>query len=90
MWIIHICIAAFWWFCGVLLLFREAHVWEMVSDIPWFQRTFRSSASRKWERFSRDAGLVCLVAGCLLFIQLPFGMGAFGIVLALPPLLFYL
>ena len=88
MWILQICIASFWLYLSIHLLFREAVVWESVSDIPWFRDTFGCSSSRKWERFCRDVGLVCLVTACLLFIKLPFGMGAFGIIVALPPLVY--
>ena len=90
MWIIQICVASFWLYVGIHLLYREAFVWESVERIPWFRRTFRNSSTRKWERFCRDAGLVCLAAGCLLFINLPFGIGAFGVIIALPPLVFLL
>ena len=90
MWLIQIGIAAFWWYIGILLLFREALVWEAVESVPWFRRSFGCSATRGWERFSRNAGLVCLLAGGLLFLKLPFGMGAFGLLVALPPLIFLL
>lgn len=90
MWIIQICVAAFWWYLGILLLFREAAVWSTVDKHPWIRRTFGCSSSRKWERFCRDAGLISLVTGCLLFIKLPFGMGVFGILVAAPPLLAFL
>ncbi len=90
MWIAQICIAVFWWTIGMHLLFREALVWGSVERIPWFRKRFGSSATRKWERFCREAGLLCVVTGCLLFMKLPFGMGAFGLLLALPPLFFLL
>ncbi len=90
MWLIQICIASFWWYIGVQLLFREAVAWATIDHIPWFRKTFRSGASRKWERFCREAGLLCFVTGCLLFLDLPFGLGSLGLVLALPPLIFLL
>ena len=90
MWIIQICVASFWLHVGIHLLYREALVWEAVEGIPWFRRRFHSSSSRKWERFCRDAGLVCLLVGCLLFISLPFGIGVLGVLIALPPLIFLL
>ncbi len=90
MWLVQICIASFWWYLGMNLLFREARVWETVDHIPWFRLNFRGPSTRKWERFCRDAGLLCLATGCLLFLNLPFGMGTFGLLLCLPPLLFLL
>ena len=90
MWIIQICIASFWWYVGICLVYREALVWETVGQFGWFRKTFGSSSSRKWERFCREAGLVSLVTSCLLFVSLPFGIGIFGIGFALPPLLFLL
>ena len=90
MWIIQICIASFWWYIGVHLLFREALVWSTFEHIDWFYRQFGSPSSRKWERFCRDAGLLCLVCGALLFLKLPFGLGAFGVIISLSPLLFLL
>ncbi len=90
MWMIQICLASFWWYIGILLLFRGASAWEVVREISWFRSAFHSSASRKWERFCRDAGLICFVTSCLLFLNLPYGMAAFGIIIALPPLLFFL
>ena len=90
MWIIRIIFASFWWYMGMLLLFREALVWRSVEQISWFRITFGSSATPRWERFCRDAGLVCAAVGGLLFLTLPFGMGAFGLIIAAPPLLFLL
>ncbi len=90
MWLLQICVASFWFYIGVHLLFREAKVWATVHHIPWFRRVFGCSSCRKWERFCRDAGLVCLLIGCLLFVKLPFGMGAFGLLVALPPIVFLL
>ena len=90
MWILQICIASFWWYIGIHLLFRDALVWATVGEIPWVRKLFHSSASRKWERFCRDAGLIALVAAALLFINLPFGMGIFGVIIGVLPLLFLL
>lgn len=90
MWIVQICVASFWWYIGVHLLFREAKVWATVDQIPWFRRAFESSSTRKWERFCRDAGLICLAVGCLLFLKLPYGLGAFGVIVAMPPLIVFL
>ncbi len=88
--IIQICIASFWWYIGIQLLFREAVVWATVGHIPWFRKIFHCSSTRKWERFCREAGLLCFATGGLLFISLPFGMGIFGLFVALPPLIFLL
>ncbi len=90
MWILHICIAAFWWYLGMNLLFREALVWATVDHIAWFRSHFRGPSTRKWERFCRDAGILCVATACLLLLNLPFGMGAFGLIAALPTLLFLL
>ncbi len=90
MWIVQICVAAFWYSIGVYLLFREATVWETARQFGWFRRHFRSGSCRKWERFCRDAGLLCFAVGCLLFFKLPFGMGLFGVIIALPLLAFLL
>lgn len=90
MWIVQICVASFWWYIGLLLLFRETLVWSSVGQIPWFRKTFGNSSTRKWERFSREAGMVCFAAGCLLFLKLPFGMGVFGVIVAAPPLVIFL
>ena len=90
MWIVQIVIAAFWWHIGFLLLFREALVWRGVEDIAWFRQRFGSGHTRGWERFCRHGGVICVVAGCLLFLKLPFGMGALGVFIALPPLIFLL
>ena len=90
MWIIQMCIAAFWWYLGIHLLFRGTLVWASVERVAWFQRRFGGPSTRQWERFCCEAGLVCLAAGCLLFLGLPYGMGAFGLIIALPPLLFLL
>lgn len=87
MWLAQICIAAFWWTIGIMLLFHEARFWRAVEHIAWFRSRFGSSATRGWERFGREAGSVCLLAGCLLFIKLPYGMGVLGLLLALPPLI---
>ncbi len=88
MWIIQICIASFWWYIAVHLLFREAKVWRTVEHIAWFSKNFSNCASLRWERFCRDAGVLALVTGCLLFVKLPFGVGALGIIIALPPIIF--
>ncbi len=90
MWLLQICIASFWWYLGMNLLFREALVWSTVDHIAWFRLRFGGPSSRRWERFCRDAGLLCAVTGCLLFLNLPFDMGAFGLIIALPALLFLL
>ena len=90
MWIIQICLASFWLYLGIHLLFREALVWRAFDHIPWFRKVFESASTRKWERFCRDAGLVSFTVGCLLFINLPYGMGVFGILVAVPPLVFFL
>ena len=90
MWVIQICMASFWWYLGIHLLFREALVWGSVENIAWFRRRFSSSSSRKWGRFCREAGLICLAVGGLLFLSLPYGLGVFGLIVALPPLLFLL
>ena len=87
MWLLQIVIASFWWFLGVNLLFRESLVWSTVDHIAWFRMTFRGPSTRKWERFCRDAGLLCLATGCLLFLGLPHGMGVVGLFLAPLPLL---
>ena len=87
MWIIQICVAAFWWYVGVHLLFRDTLVWNSFGEIPWVRRIFHNPSTRRWERFCRDGGLIALVAGGLLFFTLPFGIGALGIILAAPPLL---
>ena len=86
MWIVQICLAAFWYYLGIHLLFREAKVWASVGHIPWFRRVFRCSSTRRWELFCRDAGLLSLVVGCLLFLQLPFGIGTLGVMAGLLPL----
>ena len=90
MWIIQICIASFWWYIGIHLLFREAAVWATVDQVPWFRKSFGGASTRKWERFCRDAGLICFATGCLLFLKLPYGMGAFGVIVAAPPLILFL
>ncbi|MCY3780145.1 MAG: hypothetical protein OXG78_07550 [Chloroflexi bacterium] len=90
MWIVQICFASFCWYIGIHLLFREAAVWTTVEGIPWFRRAFGSSSTRKWERFCRDAGLICLATGCLLFLKLPFGLGVFGVIVAAPLLVVFL
>ncbi|MCY3582816.1 MAG: hypothetical protein OXG92_05150 [Chloroflexi bacterium] len=90
MWILQICIASFWWYLGMNLLFREALVWATVDHIAWFRLNFRGPSTRKWERFCRDVGLLCVVTGCLLFLKLPFGMGALCLLITLPTLLFLL
>lgn len=90
MWIIQICIASFWWYVGVHLLFRDALVWNSLAEIPRFRKVFRSPSTRKWERFCRDGGLVALSTGLLLFVTLPYGLGALGVLIALPPMIFLL
>ena len=90
MWIVQICVASFWWYVGVHLLFRDALVWNAFGDIPWVRRVFPGPSSRKWERFCRDGGLIALATGALLFITLPFGLGLFGVIVASPALLFLL
>ena len=90
MWIIQICVASFWWYVGIHLLFRDALVWNTFGEIPWARKAFRGPHTRKWELFCRDAGLLALATGGLLFVTLPFGIGAFGIMIALPPVLFLL
>ena len=87
MWIIQICVASFWYYIGFHLLFREAQVWATVGQIRWFRRVFQSSTTRRWELFCRDAGLLCLVVGLLLFFTLPYGMGMLGLLGGLLPLL---
>ena len=90
MWIIQICVASFWWYVGIHLLFREALVWSAVDQIPWFRRSFGCSSTRKWKRFCRDAGLICFATGCLLFLNLPYGLGVLGLLVAAPPLIIFL
>lgn len=90
MWIAQICLASFWFYIGIHLLFREAQVWATASHIRWIRRLFPGSYSPKRERFCRDAGLVCLLVGCLLFCKTPFGMGALGLLIGAPPLLILL
>ena len=90
MWIIQICVASFWWYVGVHLLFRDAHVWTAVGEIPWVRKIFHGPSTRKWERFCRDGGLIALTAGSLLFITLPYGVGACGVIIALPAMVFLL
>lgn len=90
MWIVQICVASFWWYVGIHLLYREALVWSAVREIPWFRKTFAGPSSRKWERFCRDGGLVALACGALLFVTLPFGIGVFGIMVAASALIFLL
>lgn len=90
MWMVQVGVASFWWYLGVHLLFREALVWGSVAHIAWFHRRFSSSSSREWERCRRQAGLTCLATGGLLFLGLPYGLGALGLMIALPPLLFLL
>ncbi len=90
MWLAQVCLASFWWYLGIGLLFRGALVWRSVGEIPWFRRRFRCSSTRQWERFCRDAGLLSLATGCLLFAQLPYGIGILGPLLALPPMVFLL
>lgn len=90
MWIVQIGLASFWWYVGIHLLFRDTLVWNSFGEIPWARKAFGGPSTRKWERFCRDAGLVALATGGLLFITLPFGIGVFGIVIAAPPLLFLL
>ena len=87
MWLLQIGIASFWWLIAVHLLFREALAWRAVEDIGWFRRRFKNGASREWERFCRDAGLLCAIAAGLLLLQLPFGLGALGVIMASLPLL---
>ena len=87
MWLLQIGIASFWWYVGMSLLFRETLVWARVDHIAWFRATFHGPSTRKWERFCRDAGLVCLATGCLLFLGLPNGMGVVGVLVALPSLM---
>lgn len=88
--IIRIVLASFWWYIGMLLLFREAMVWRSVEQIDWFRTAFGSSTTPRWQRFCRDAGLICAVVGGLLFVTLPYGMGALGLLIALPPLILML
>ena len=90
MWLAQIAIAAFWWHIGFMLLFREALVWRGVEDIAWFRRRFGSGHTRDWERSCKHFGWLCIVASSLLLLKLPFGLGALGLFLALPPLLFFL
>lgn len=90
MWILQIIIASFWWYIALHLLSREALVWRSVKHFTWFRSRFYSSSTRRWERFCREAGLICAVIGGLLFVTLPYGMGAFGLIVALPPMLFLL
>jgi len=90
MWLIQIGVASFWLFIATTLLFRESMFWRSVEDIPWFRRTFKDSTTRKWERFCRDAGIICMAVACLLFITLPFGVGLFGVMIGIPPLIFLL
>lgn len=90
MWIVQIVVAAFWWHIGIHLLFRETLVWQSVGHIPWFRKKFADSATRRCERFCLHSGLICCVTGCLLFLKLPLGVGALGVIIALPPLLFLL
>ena len=90
MWILQIIIASFWCYIAMHLLCREALVWRSVGQFAWFRNRFYSSATRRWERFCREAGLVCAVIGGLLLLTLPYGMGAFGLIFALPPMLFLL
>lgn len=90
MWIVQIVVASFWWYLAMHLLYREATVWRTVERFGWFRERFYSNASGRWERFCRDAGIVCAVVAGLLFLTLPYGMGAFGLLVALPPMLFLL
>jgi len=90
MWIVQICVASFWWYVGIHLLYRETLVWSAVCEIPWFRRVFPSPSSRKWERFCRDGGLVALATGALLFVTLPYGIGVFGMLVATPAMIFLL
>ena len=90
MWIIQICIASFWWYVGIHLLFRDTLVWNTFGEIPWVRKVFGGPSTRKWERFCRDGGFIALVTGGLLFVTLPMGIGVLGIILAVPPLLFLL
>ncbi len=90
MWLLQICVASFWWYVGIHLLFREALVWTAVADIPWVNKIFPGPSSRKWERFCRDGGLITLATGALLFITLPFGIGVFGVIVAGLAMLFLL
>lgn len=88
MWMIQLCIASFWWYLGIHLLFREALVWESVGQIAWFRQRFGGPSTRQWERFCRQAGLICAVISFLLFLGLPFGIGVFGLIIALLLFLF--
>jgi hypothetical protein len=90
MWIVQICVASFWWYVGIHLLFRDALVWTTVGEIPWFHKVFHGPSSRRWERFCRDGGLVALSTGGLLFITLPYGIGVFGVIIAAPAMIFLL
>lgn len=88
MWIIQIIVASFWLFMSTILLFRENLLWNSVEEIAWFRNTFGDSTSRKWERFCRDTGLVCMATAVMLFVTLPWGIGIFGVLVALPPMIF--
>lgn len=90
MWMVQIGVASFWWYLGVHLLFRDALVWDSVAYITWFHRRFSSSSSREWERCCRQAGPICFATGGLLFLGLPHGLGALGLMIAVPSLLFLL
>ena len=90
MWVIQIGLASFWWYLGIHLLFRDTLVWNTFGEIPWARQVFGGPSTRKWERFSRDGGLIALVTAGLLFVTLPMGIGVLGIILAVPPLLFLL
>ncbi len=90
MWIIQICVASFWWYVGVHLLFRDALVWNTFGEIPRVRQVFGGPHTLKWERFCRDGGLLALATGGLLFVTLPFGIGLFGLIIAVPPLIFLL
>ena len=90
MWLIQIVVGSFWLFIGTAFLFREAAMWQSFENIEWFRKHYGSSATRKWERFCRDVGLICLATGALLFLTLPFGIGVLGVVFFLSPLVIFL
>lgn len=79
MWIIQVAVGAFWLYIGTALLFREAAMWDTVENIDWFKKNYGNSYTKKWERFCRYVGLVCLATACLLFLTLPYGIGVLGV-----------
>jgi len=87
MWLIQIVVGAVWFYASTALLFREHLVWTSVENIDWFKKRYHNSTTREWEWFCRDAGWISLIIGCMLFLTLPYGVGAIGSVILLSTVL---